>query len=448
VTAGGRTLYARNGDIHLAYQVLGDAAEDLLLLEADFIPTDAWEEEGHLAHAIRRLASFSRLIRCDRRGIGCSDPITPSDPPTLEQWIDDTLAVLDAADADRPTVMAANDAGVLAVLLAASHPERVRSLILVNCYARGLRAPDYPWGWPEELAMRMADDTVEPSAEVGWGLDFVAPSMAGDEAFRRWCDRSGNRGASPATARALLEVYLRSDVRNVLGVIGVPTLVIHRMDNRANVVENGRYLADHIPGARLVEVPGVDDFFWVGDVDSVIDEVAEFITGSRPPPAFERVLSTVMFTDIVRSTDHAAALGDRRWRELLDRYDELVEHQLTRFRGKLIKGTGDGSLATFDGPARAIDCARAITQADLGVEIRAGLHTGEVQLRGDDVAGIAVDIAARVSDLADGREVLVSRTVVDLVAGSGLEFVDRGEHELKGVPGEWRLFAVGDGLTP
>ena len=236
----------------------------------------------------------------------------------------------------------------------------MRSLVLVNCFARGLRAPDYPWGWPEELALKMADDTVEPSGDIGWGLDFVAPSMAGDEEFRRWCDRSGNRGASPATARALLEVYLRSDVRNVLGVIGVPTLVIHRTDNVANSVENGRYLADHIPGARLVELPGVDDFFWVGDSDSVIDEVAEFITGSRPVPQFERVLSTVMFTDSVQSTDHATQLGDKRWKHLLDRYDELVEHQLTRFRGHLIKGTGDGSLATFDGPARAIECARAI----------------------------------------------------------------------------------------
>jgi class 3 adenylate cyclase len=424
--------------------VLGNAANDLLLLEADFIPTDAWEEEVHLAHAIRRLASFSRLIRCDRRGIGCSDPITPSDPPTLEQWIDDTLAVLDAAGADYPTVMAANDAGVLAALLAASHPDRVRALVLVNSFARGLRAPDYPWGWPEELALRMADDTVEPSDDIGWGLDFVAPSMTGDEDFRRWCDRSGNRGASPATARALLEVYLRSDVRNVLEVIGVPTLVIHRTDNVANSVENGRYLADHIPGARLVEVPGVDDFFWVGDADSVIDEVAEFMTGSRPLPAFDRVLSTVLFTDIVESTDHATQLGDKRWKDLLDRYDEVVQHQLERFRGRLIKGTGDGTLATFDGPARAIECARVIIQAvgNLGVEIRAGLHTGEVEMRGEDVAGVGVNIAARVSALAGASEVLVSRTVVDLVAGSGIEFASRGKHELKGVPGAWRLFAV------
>jgi class 3 adenylate cyclase len=329
------------------------------------------------------------------------------------------------------------------VLLAATHPDRVRSLVLVNSYARGLQAPDYPWGWPEQLALQMADDTVEPSGDIGWGLDFVAPSMAGDEEFRRWCDRSGNRGASPATARALIEVYVRSDVRDILGVITVPTVVIHRIES-ATRIEHGRYLAEHIPDAKMVEVPGVDDFFWVGDADSIIDEVEEFLTGARRGPESQRVLATVLFTDIVGSTERAARLGDRKWRDLLDAHDQIVRRQLERFRGREIDTVGDGFLATFDGPGRAIQCACAVRDAvrPLEIEVRGGLHTGEIELRDADVAGIAVHLAQRVSGLAQPGEVLVSRTVTDLVAGSGLDFDDRGDHELKGIPGTWKLFAV------
>jgi class 3 adenylate cyclase len=446
VVALPKTQYAQNGEVHLAYQVLGDSPLDLLLLTADFIPTDAWDEQPLLAHAVRRLGAFSRLIRCDRRGIGCSDPIAASDPPTLEQWIDDTLAVLDAVGSKRPSVMATNDAGVLACLLAATHPDRVRSLLLVNCFARGLYASDYPWGWPEELAIKMADDTIAPSQDVGWGLDFVAPSMTDNEEFRAWCDRSGNRGASPATARALLEVYLRSDVRNILGVIDVPTLVIHRSENVANKVENGRYLAEHIPGAKLVEVHGPDDFFWIGDADSIIDEVEEFLTGSRRPPEPQRVLATVLFTDIVDSTARAAKVGDRQWRRILDEHDRVSFGHVERQRGQLVKSTGDGLLATFDGPARAIRCAQAICQSvrSLGIEVRAGLHTGEIELRGRDISGVAVHLGQRVSAVAMANEVLVSRTVTDLVAGSGIEFESRGEHELKGIPGRWQLYAARD----
>ncbi|MHB8463731.1 MAG: adenylate/guanylate cyclase domain-containing protein [Acidimicrobiales bacterium] len=441
-----RTEYAKNGGVHLAYQVLGEAAVDLLMLEADFIPTDAWEEQPLLAHAIRRLASFSRLIRCDRRGIGCSDPITPADPPTLEQWMDDALTVLDAAGSECPSVMATNDAGVLAILLAATHPDRVRSLVLVNSYARGLSAPDYPWGWPEDVASKMADDTVEPSDDIGWGLDFVAPSMAGDEEFRRWWDRSGNRGASPATARALLDVYLRSDVRDILSVVAAPTLVVHRTGDASTSVENGRYLAEHIPGARLVELAGSDDFFWVGDADAVLNEIEEFLTGNRRPSARERVLATVLFTDIVESTARATQLGDARWRRLLDQHDRVCLQHIEQHRGQLVNTTGDGVLATFDGPARAIRCALGLRDAlgALGLEIRAGLHTGEVDLRDHGVGGIAVHLAARVQAKAAPHEILVSRTVTDLVAGSGIDFADRGEHQLKGVAGTWRLFAVVD----
>jgi class 3 adenylate cyclase len=444
VTDSAITRYAKNGDVHLAYQVLGAGPIDLLLLEGNFIPTDAWDEQPLLAHAIRRLASFSRIIRLDRRGIGCSDPITVTTPPTLDQWMDDTLAVLDAAGSKHACVMATMDAGALGVLLAATHPDRVRSLVLVNSYARGLQAPDYPWGWPETFALGMADDTVTPGEGGGWGLDLVAPSVADDEELRRWWDRAGNRGASPATARALLEVYFRSDVRDILGFINIPTLVVHRSEDRSIVVDHGRYLADHIPGAKLVELPGADDFFWTGDADSIIDEVEEFLTGARRAPDADRVLATILFTDIVGSTERAAELGDKRWSELLDGHDRTTRRQLERFRGREIDTLGDGFLATFDGPGRAIQCACAIRDAvrPLEIAVRVGLHTGEIELRGADVAGIAVHIAQRVSSLAESGEVLVSRTVTDLVAGSGIDFTDRGEHQLKGVPGSWKLFAV------
>ncbi len=405
---------------------------------------DAWDEQPLLAHAIRRLASFSRLIRCDRRGIGCSDPITPAAPPTLEQWMEDSLVVLDAVGSECASVMATNDAGTLGVLLAATYPHRVRSLVLVNAYARGLQAPDYPWGSHEDAAIKMMDDTVEPDEEIGWGLGLVAPSMAGDQGFRRWWDRAGNRGASPATARALLEVYLRSDVRDILGVIDVPTLVVHRTEDKGTVLESGRYLAEHIPRAKLVELPGADDFFWLGDADSLLDEVEEFLTGTRPRRQLERALATVLFTDIVDSTRQASALGDLRWRRLLDQHDQVCIQHIAEHHGQVVKSTGDGVLATFDGPARAIACAVGLGGAlqPLGVEIRSGIHTGEVERRGRDIGGIAVHIAARVTALAEPGQCLVSRTVTDLVAGSGIEFEDHGERELKGVPGTWQLFAV------
>jgi class 3 adenylate cyclase len=290
----------------------------------------------------------------------------------------------------------------------------------------------------------MINDTVEPTDGVGWGLDFVAPSMAGDEDFRSWWDRAGNRGASPATARALLEVYLRSDVRDVLGALDVPTLVVHRADNPGTPIGHGRYLAEHIPGARLVELPGHDEFFWLGDADGVLDEVQEFVTGTRRRPELDRVLATVLLTDIVGSTERASALGDRRWAQLLDDHDRVCAEQVERCRGRIVKSTGDGVLATFDGPARAIACALDLRAAlrPHGISIRAGLHTGEVELRADDIGGIAVHIAARIEALAGAGEVLASRTVADLVVGSGIEFHDRGEHELKGVPGLWHVFAV------
>ena len=441
------TRYAKSGDVHIAYQVLGEGPIDIFLLAAEFIPVDAWDEQPRLAHAYRRLASFGRLIRCDRRGVGLSDPITPATPPTLEQWIEDTLAVLDAVGSEQAVMIGTNDCGPVAALLAATYPDRVRALVLVNAYARATQAPDYPWGWAEHEADKLISDTIEPSDDVGFGLDFVAPSMAGDEEFRKWLDRAGNRGASPATARALLEVYLRTDVRDILDVIDVPTLVVHRVDDPAIKVDNGRYLAEHIPRAKLVELPGEDDFFWLGDADTVIDEIEEFLTGARRRPELDRVLATVLFTDIVGSTQRASALGDHEWGRLLDDHDRVSAQHVDRWRGRLVKSTGDGLLATFDGPGRAVACALDLRAAlrPFGVEIRAGLHTGEIELRAaDDIGGIAVHIAARIQALAADGEVLASRTVVDLVVGSGIEFRDRGEHELKGIPGTWKLFAVAD----
>lgn len=444
MTGGGTTQYAKNGDVHLAYQVLGEGPLDLLQLAGDFIPTDAWDEQPQLARAVRRLASFSRLIRSDRRGVGLSDPITPATPPTLEQWMGDTLAVLDVVESERCAVMATNDAGALAMLLAATHPDRVSALVLVNAYARALEEPDYPFGWPAHVAERMTQDTIDPSEDTGWGIEAMAPSMADDEVFRRWFDRAGNRGASPATAKALLNVYMGSDVRSILGSIVVPTLVLHRTDDVAITVEHGRYLAQHIPGATLVELPGADDLYWAGDADGLLDEVEGFLTGTRRRPELESVLATVLFTDIVGSTEKAIELGDRRWRELLDRHDEVCRRRVDHWRGRVVKSTGDGVLATFDGPARAVACALDLGRAlrQIGLPIRTGMHTGEVQLRGDDIGGIAVHIAARIQALAEPDQVLVSRTIPDLVVGSGIAFRDCGVHRLKGIESKWQLYSV------
>ena len=444
MTPATETRYAKSGEVHIAYQVLGDGPLDLLLMNADFIPTDAWDEQPLLAGATERLASFSRLVRFDRRGVGLSDPITPSTPPTLEQWMDDAVAVLDTIGSERAALMAANDIGPLAILMAATHPSRVRALVLVNSYARGIQGPDYPWGFPQDVAEKMIDDTIDASDDGGWSLDLVVPSLAGDAEFRRWWDRAGNRGASPATARALLRVYGGSDVRDILEVVDVPTLILHRVDDRATAVEHSRYLAEHIKGAKLVELPGADDMFWVGDTETLLDDVEEFLTGERRRPDLERVLATVLFTDIVGSTERAAALGDHRWRQLLDEHDRACARQVERCRGRVVKSTGDGLLATFDGPARAISCALDIRDAlhRIGIEIRTGIHIGEVELRGDDIGGIAVHIAARIEALAGAGQVLVSRTVTDLVAGSGIAFRHTGGHPLKGIDGDWQLYEV------
>jgi DNA-binding SARP family transcriptional activator/class 3 adenylate cyclase len=440
------TCYAKSGDVDIAFNVSGADSPDLLMFSTAVLPIDSMDEEPSLARFNDRLASFNRLIRFDVRGVGMSDVFAPSSPPTLEQWIQDAVAVLDAVGSERAAFFGPRDASLQAILLAATYPDRVSSLIIVNGTARLARADDYPIGIPQRVLDRFLEVNMETDAvERGFDLLAVAaPSVADDDAFRAWWNRAGNRGASPARARAMQAVYQQADLRPVLPLVGVPTLILHSRDNAMFRATHGRYLAAHIPEAKYVELPGADDLYWVGDTDAILDEIEEFLTGVRPGPRSDRVLATVLFTDIVGSTRRAAEMGERRWRDLLDRHDLAVRRQLERFRGHEIKMTGDGVLATFDGPARAVRCGCAIRDAaaQLGLEIRAGIHTGEVEVRGDDIGGMAVHIAARVESLAEPSEVLVSRTVVDLIVGSGIQTTDRGERVLDGVPGTWRLFTA------
>jgi class 3 adenylate cyclase len=355
----------------------------------------------------------------------------------------DVPAVLDAVGAESVALIANIGGGILAMPFAAAHPERIASLILVDCFARFQAAPDFPFGAPPEAVVRALD---EADADTGQGvmIDLFAPSHAQDEALRRAWSRYERQSASPGSAVAIVRLIYQSDVRGVLPAIRVPTLVIHRANATVFKAEHGRYLAEHIPGAKYVELPGADNLIWAGDQDAVIAEIQDFVTGVRPAPEPNRVLATILFTDIVGSTRLAAELGDRRWRALLAEHYRVARRQLERFSGREVNTVGDGIVATFDGPARAVRCAIAIRDSvrDLGLSIRAGLHTGEIEVESNDIAGLAVHLAARISALAHDGEVLVSGTVKDLVVGSGLTFEDRGSHVLKGIPDEWRLFAV------
>jgi class 3 adenylate cyclase len=434
------TKYARAGDVHVAYQVMGDGPPDLVLVSTWFSHLEArWDVPG-FAHYLRRLASFSRLISFDKRGIGLSDPVPLDRLPLLEEWMDDVRTVMDAAGSERAVVMGANEGAMMAAFFAAAHPDRVSALVLANATAQPAWAPDNPTGVPAEVI-----DALVASVDESWGegitMAAVNPSIAGDDqAIRAW-GRFLRLAASPAVAAAVIRMVFELDVRAILPTIGVPTLVISRRD-ALFAAESGRAVAELIPGARFVEVPGADYGLAVGDVDVVVDEVEEFVTGSRPAHDVDRVLATVLFTDIVESTQRAAELGDRDWRALLDAHEELARREVSAHGGLIADFTGDGLLATFDGPARAVRCALMLRDRvhALGIRIRAGAHTGEIERRGGDVAGIGVHIAARVMALADGDEVLVSRTVKDLVAGSGLRFRDRGTYDLKGVPDAWQVF--------
>ena len=435
------THYARSGDLHIAYQTVGDGPIDLV-----FVPTTMFHIEfiwtwPALARFYQQLASFSRLILFDRRGSGLSDPVP--NPPTLEEEMDDVIAVMDAVGSERAALFAAFEGGAMACLFAATHPDRTSALVLASAWARLERAEDYPYGNPPADRERLVEEVL---AQWGGGdrAHVIAPSLAGDPEFREWFGRLERFSMSPGAARRAFESGGRADVRSVLPTVNVPTLVMRRAEDEAIDPGHARYLAEHIEGARYLELPGRDAMAAVGDSDSVVDEVEEFLTGVRPQREPDRILATVLFTDICGSTERAAELGDSRWRDLLGRHDQLVRAELRRHRGREVKSTGDGFLATFDGPARGINAARAIAEGvrRLGIEVRAGLHTGECEVIGNDVGGLAVHIGARVSALAAPGEVLVSSTVRDLVVGSGIQFEERGTHALKGVPDEWRLFAV------
>jgi pimeloyl-ACP methyl ester carboxylesterase len=438
-----KTQYTRSGDLHIAYQVVGEGPLDLIYVPGWISHVELAWEEPTLARFLRRLASFSRLIMFDKRGTGLSDRVPTNKLPTLEERIDDLRAVMDAAGSERPAVFGFSEGGNLSALFAATYPERTSGLVVFGTFAKRIWSPDYPW------APKLEDRKREyERLEREWGelmdLEDYVPSKAGDEPFLRRLATYFRRSASPGAAVALLRMNTQIDIRHVLPTIHVPTLVIHRKDDRDANVEEGRWIARQIPSARFVELSGEDHLPWVGDQDAVVDEIQEFLTGARSVPDSNRVLATVLFTDIVDSTEHAARLGDRAWRDLLNVHHTFVRKELTRFRGREIKTVGDAFIATFDGPARAVQCACTIRDSvvQLGIEIRAGVHTGEIELAGSDIGGIAVHIAARVIASAGQSEVLVSSTVKDLAAGSGISFSDCGSRVLKGVPGEWRLFAA------
>jgi pimeloyl-ACP methyl ester carboxylesterase len=440
-----RTRYARNGDVSLAYEVFGQGERDIVVTFG-WVGSyaSAWDNPEH-ARWLERIGTLGRVIVWDKRGTGLSDRVPPERLPTMEERMDDLRAVLDAAGSERAVVFGISEGSSLSALFAATHPERVESLILYGGFARLVRSDDYPWGPTREESEEFARRAGET-----WGSDaqsllkLWAPSVADDPAAQDDWNRWMVVGASPAAAVAWLGMVAETDIRSALPAITQPTLVIHREDDVIMPIGHGRYLAEHIPGARFVALPGPDHLWWI-DGDAILDEVESFLTGAPARREPDRLLATVMFTDIVESTRRAAELGDARWRALTERHDSLVRRELDRFRGREVKTLGDGFLATFDGPGRAIRCASAIRAgvAPLGLELRAGLHTGECEVIGDDIGGLAVNIGARVGAKAQAGEVLVSQTVRDLVAGSGFAFVDRGQHELKGVPGVWRLYAVG-----
>lgn len=441
-----QTRYTTSGDVSIAYQTVGEGPFDVVL--APGFPSHlehAWDQP-RLAHFYRRLASFSRLILFDKRGLGLSDRVAESDLPGIEQRMDDIRAVLDEAVSERATVIGISDGGPIAAVFAAIHPDRTTGLVMVNSYARRLRADDYPWGptagdWRE----------IEEVFQRDWGgplfLEMLVPSLAGDVDFAAWWAAYLRRSSSPGAAVAYLRMNAEIDVRSVLPAVRVPTLILHTVGDKISPVEGARYLASQIAGARLVELNGEDHQPWASEPEPLIAEIEEFVTGHRHGPSSNSVLTTLLFTDIVGSTETAARLGDRRWNTLVKSHNAVVRAQLDRFHGAEVNTTGDGFLATFDGPARAVRCALAVKDAlrGVGISIRAGVHTSEVELSGGDVRGVGVHVAARIMTLARPGEVVATRVVRDLAVGSGLTFTERGRHVLKGVPGEWDVLAVAAG---
>lgn len=439
------TVYARDGDVNLAYQLAGSFGPDLLFVPTPRFPIDLIWDDHTVAGHLHRLGSYGRLILTDLLGVGSSDAVAINERPAMQAWTDGLLAVLDAAGSERASVFAMAGSALPVMLLAATHPERVRSLVLWSPYAYFLRTPDQPFAIPEATLQKLSD-LVGDTAGTGAATELLAPSWSQDAAKRRWYGRGERLAGGRGYFRAISDLFQHTDLRAVLPSIQAPTLVVHRRGDRFVVPGHAKYVADRIPHSRLVELDGDDHEWFAGDADRVLDETGSFLTGARRSRPSNRVLSTVLFTDIVGSTERATALGDQAWNSILAAHNRAVEREATGARGKVVKFTGDGVLATFDGPARAIDCACAIRDAvaDLGLHVRCGLHTGEVEVEDGDVHGIAVHIAARIMGIAQPDEVLVSGAVPPLVLGSGLAFDDRGSHHLKGVPDEWPVLAVHD----
>ena len=439
--------YARVGDAHVAYQVFGAGDLDLVYVAEFWHSIEAQWDEPRFAAFLRRLGTFSRVVCLDQRGSGLSDPLPLGEEPSLDLFTDDVRAVMDAVGISHAALLGVAGGAVIASLLAATVPERVQALVLLNGLARLTAAPDYPWGTTPAFEVRVMADLSN-----GWGrgvlADILAPSEADDPVFRSWLARYQRLGASPGEVMAQRRMMQNVDIRQVLPSIRIPTLVVHRRDNRLINAGHGRYLAEHIPGAEYVEVPGGDYLPFLGDAEAILAPIERFLTGTISPAEQRRVLATVLFTDIVGSTELAARLGDRRWRALLEEHNAIVRDELERYRGRELDRAGDGFVALFDGPARAVRCAFAIRDRvqKLGLALRAGVHTGEVELLGAEIEGLAVHICARVAAAAAPDEVLVTSTVRDLVAGSGISFSDRGAHTLRGVPGRWKL-SVASGVA-
>jgi class 3 adenylate cyclase len=436
------TYYARSGDLSIAYQVIGDGPRDLVYVPGFVSNVDVMWEDPIMSRFLNRLASFARLIIFDKRGTGLSDGVPIDQLPTIEERMDDVRAVMDAVGSERASLLGHSEGGNMSTVFAATYPERTDSLILVSTYAKRIPSSEYPW----------APDPSDRQAEIEeisreWGRpdfipDWLVPKRSTDPAFREWAARYFRHGASPTAAAHLMRMNTQIDTTEILKVVRVPALCIYRTEDHDVKIEEGRWIAGQIPDARLVELPG-DAHFIAEDLIEVMDEVEHFVTGQLTKPEPDRMLATVLFTDIVDSTKTMSSIGDSAWRELLERHHHAVRVQLERWQGAEVDTAGDGFFATFDGPARAVNAAHSIVEAvrELGIDLRAGLHTGEVEVVDGKAAGTAVHIGARVSSLAAGGEVLVSRTVKDLVAGSGLKFEDRGVHTLKGIPDEWQVYA-------
>jgi class 3 adenylate cyclase len=437
------THYARVDDLHIAFQIVGDGPVDVVLVDQWLGHMEAQWDVPPMAELRRRLAAFSRLILFDKRGVGMSDPVPLASLPSIETWMDDLRSVMDAASSGEAVLVTTMAGTMLGLVFAASHPDRVRALIVVDGFARMLASDDYPEGQPSDEGDRRVGQ-VESMWGRGFMLDLFAPSMRAVPGVRDAWARYERMAGSPGVSQAMIRNIYRLDVRDVLPLIRVPTLVIQHPEARGLSAGHGRYLAEHIPGARRVELPGPDNLIWAGDQEAVVAEIEEFVTGARPAQRTDRRLATVLFTDIVDSTRHASSIGDSAWRALLGRHDALARDAVGRSGGQLIKSTGDGILATFDRPSRAIETACAIRLGvdALGLRVRAGVHTGEIELATGDVTGLAVHVASRVASLAGASDILVTSTVRDLVLGSGVDLIERGSRVLKGVPGRWRIFAV------